>query len=256
MSSLARPRSFPSPRMLPILLAGTLHGAAAFAQPAGARPASERTYGTMDRSVSTIGAWEFVPISSAITWGIDSGEGDRYLTSVGVLLASVHLPAGASVSSIEIQGCDDDNPGFLAASLYSNTVSGGLTETATLHGGVNSPPSGTPGCDFFFGSLPSPVTIDNFRRTYFVQVQTNVATSAVRFSAVRLYYTLQISPAPLVATFADVPTDHLYFRAIEALADAGITTGCGGGNFCPAQNVTRGEMAAFLARALGLQWAP
>ncbi len=38
---------------------------------------------------------------------------------------------------------------------------------------------------------------------------------------------------------------------IEALRYAGITTGCGIGLFCPGNPVTRGEMAAFLSRALG-----
>jgi hypothetical protein len=57
-----------------------------------------------------------------------------------------------------------------------------------------------------------------------------------------------------VPTFGDVPTNYAYFRAIEALAASGITGGCGSGNFCPNQNVTRGEMAAFLARALGLHF--
>jgi len=53
---------------------------------------------------------------------------------------------------------------------------------------------------------------------------------------------------------ADVPTTHRCFRAIEALAASGITTGCGSGNFCPNQNVTRGELAKFPANALGLYW--
>ena len=70
----------------------------------------------------------------------------------------------------------------------------------------------------------------------------------------RIYWTRSVSPAPASATFGDVPTDYIYFRAIEALAAAGITAGCPGGNFCPGQNVTRGEFAAFLARALGLHW--
>jgi spore germination protein YaaH len=37
---------------------------------------------------------------------------------------------------------------------------------------------------------------------------------------------------------------------INRLAAAGITGGCGGGRFCPNAAVTRGEMAAFLRRAL------
>ncbi|MDP3984061.1 MAG: S-layer homology domain-containing protein, partial [Acidimicrobiia bacterium] len=40
---------------------------------------------------------------------------------------------------------------------------------------------------------------------------------------------------------------------IEALAAAGITKGCGEGAFCPDAYVTRGEMAAFLHRALNGQ---
>ena len=30
--------------------------------------------------------------------------------------------------------------------------------------------------------------------------------------------------------------------------NAGVTTGCGGGNYCPSQSVTRGQMAQFLNR--------
>ena len=32
----------------------------------------------------------------------------------------------------------------------------------------------------------------------------------------------------------------------------GITTGCGGGNYCPENNVTRAEMAVFIGRAYHL----
>jgi hypothetical protein len=53
-----------------------------------------------------------------------------------------------------------------------------------------------------------------------------------------------------------VPTTHLFYQYIEALAAAGITSGCGGGNYCPDAAVTRGQMAVFLAKALGLHWAP
>jgi hypothetical protein len=48
---------------------------------------------------------------------------------------------------------------------------------------------------------------------------------------VRVYYQLQVSPAPAVATFNDVPTGHPFFRFVEALAASGITAGCGGGNY-------------------------
>lgn len=48
--------------------------------------------------------------------------------------------------------------------------------------------------------------------------------------------------------FNDVPADHPFCRWIEELADRGITTGCGGGNYCPSAPVTRDAMAVFLLR--------
>ena len=41
-------------------------------------------------------------------------------------------------------------------------------------------------------------------------------------------------------------------EAINRLAAAGVTNGCGSGLYCPEEPVTRAEMASFLARALGL----
>lgn len=53
--------------------------------------------------------------------------------------------------------------------------------------------------------------------------------------------------------FADVPNSNIYHNDVDALVDAGVTGGCGGGNYCPTRSVTRGEMAAFMNRlgALG-----
>ena len=55
--------------------------------------------------------------------------------------------------------------------------------------------------------------------------------------------------------FGDVPTASTYHDDVEALVGAGITSGCGGGNYCPGQSVTRGQMAAFLNRGLGIATA-
>jgi hypothetical protein len=53
--------------------------------------------------------------------------------------------------------------------------------------------------------------------------------------------------------FADVPDANPYHGDISVLATSGVTTGCGGGTFCPTDNVTREQMAAFMNRlgALG-----
>ena len=51
--------------------------------------------------------------------------------------------------------------------------------------------------------------------------------------------------------FAD-DDDSPHQSAINALADFGVTGGCGGDSFCPDATVTRGQMATLIARALGL----
>lgn len=47
-------------------------------------------------------------------------------------------------------------------------------------------------------------------------------------------------------------TDSPHEASINSLAQAGVTGGCGGSSYCPLDFVTRGQMATFLARALGL----
>ncbi len=81
-----------------------------------------------------------------------------------------------------------------------------------------------------------------------------VYDGSIRLRMVRLFYRRQVSPAPAVATFGDVPTSHPFFQFVEALAASGVTAGCGSGNYCPDAPLTRGQMAVFLAKALGLHW--
>ncbi len=53
--------------------------------------------------------------------------------------------------------------------------------------------------------------------------------------------------------YSDVSEGHTHRGAIYAIADLGMTTGCGDGTrFCPDDPVTREVMAVFLARALDL----
>ena len=52
--------------------------------------------------------------------------------------------------------------------------------------------------------------------------------------------------------FNDVRDGSTHAAAIEAIARAGITEGCGTGRYCPDRPVTRAEMASFLVRAFKL----
>jgi hypothetical protein len=65
-------------------------------------------------------------------------------------------------------------------------------------------------------------------------------------------------PAPETGTvFGDVPVGSFAARWIEELAARGVTSGCGGGNYCPNSPVTREQMAVFLLVALeGVSYVP
>jgi hypothetical protein len=52
--------------------------------------------------------------------------------------------------------------------------------------------------------------------------------------------------------FGDVPSGYWAADWIKQLVTEGITAGCGGGNYCPEQPVTRAQMAVFLVRTFRL----
>ena len=59
-------------------------------------------------------------------------------------------------------------------------------------------------------------------------------------------------PPPCDGDFDDVACPSQFAAWIEQLAAEGVTGGCGGNNYCPLNNVTRGQMAAFLYNAFDL----
>jgi hypothetical protein len=58
-------------------------------------------------------------------------------------------------------------------------------------------------------------------------------------------------PGSEIDYFVDDSTS-VFEPAINSLAAAGITSGCGNDGFCPYSRIDRAEMAVFIARALGL----
>ncbi len=51
-------------------------------------------------------------------------------------------------------------------------------------------------------------------------------------------------------SLGDVPQNHWAASFIEIVAGTGISAGCGGGNYCPDDAVTRAQMAVFLERGM------
>ena len=59
-------------------------------------------------------------------------------------------------------------------------------------------------------------------------------------------------PPPCTGAFGDVACPSLFADWIEQLAAENITSGCGGGNYCPRDPNTRGQMAVFLTKTFDL----
>ncbi|MCS7183059.1 MAG: S-layer homology domain-containing protein [Thermoanaerobaculum sp.] len=206
-------------------------------------------WGTSSSSIRQVHAYQFVPIDSSTTYSFLSGT-FRYRTG-GThpwFNASLSLPTGVRLVRFDVFGCDQN----ASADLYAFVIVASGT-SALSHGGPIS--SGTPGCTFFgFDLTPYNLIVDNLNKRYALEVNLSSATSDLSFSAFNVRYQLTVSPAPATPTFGDVPAAHPFFQYVEALVASGITSGCGGGNYCPNNPVTRGQMAVFLAKALGLHW--
>lgn len=59
-------------------------------------------------------------------------------------------------------------------------------------------------------------------------------------------------PPACVGIFPDVPCSNSFSTWIEDLYNRSIAAGCGGGNFCPTNPNTRGQMAPFLTKTFSL----
>ena len=211
--------------------------------------------GTKDEILYRVGYAEFSPEDSVTAYADrlgGSGQRARFSTSVaGTFEAHPHLPSGALVHSIRFDYCVSAGSEVTLDLLDCNLSNDDCNTVISLTS-AGGPPSGCSST-----SVPDlsglAYTMLNGSRELILEAHTP-GNDHSGIQGVTLGYKLQVSPAPATATFSDVPTDYLYFRAIEALAASGVTSGCGGGNFCPSQPVTRGELAKFLANALGLHW--
>ena len=202
----------------------------AFATASGALAATvSPNFGVDQVSTLVITAFDMQAVDSTIGTA-STVDMQRYATSLGEFFAGVHLPQGALILAIELEACDQSDSGKLLAELF-RVESGNVHNLAVLDTGLVE----TAGCQVYtLLLLPVPETVDNTINRYQIGVGNTPFDGSETFGAVRVYYQLQVSPAPATATFNDVPTSDPASQFIEALFASGITAGCGGGNFCPA----------------------
>jgi subtilisin family serine protease len=174
---------------------------------------------------------------------------------------------GTAVAKTSAETCG----GLPAGALPNNASGHGRIDAAAAWGAARCPdppaievpssvPPGTSGLSA--GVPPSPA------HQYTWQLQGGTLTSGqgqsdIVFTSGAAGTTLQLSVvdavggcssaagvARVLADFTDVPPSHLFHNPIVDVALAGISTGCGAGNFCPSDAVTRAQMAVFILRAV------
>ncbi len=59
-----------------------------------------------------------------------------------------------------------------------------------------------------------------------------------------------VPPSVSASRYSDVPPSHWAISWIEQLTNEGITTGCGGGKYCPSDPITRAQIAVMLLKAV------
>jgi hypothetical protein len=224
----------------------------------GMRP---EQFGVQCCQVTQIPAAAFTPQGAGETWSTTL-FGYIYPVTFGSgpynLWAPVMLPSGVEIQFLDLYYYDTDPVLDMTVSLRAYFGGGILSGPPFEDSLVSVSSTG----DSFYGYAAGAVThtvnnhvgYDANAAQLAVAVIVPVVGSNLRFKAVDLWWMRQVSPAPSVATFGDVPTNHPQFQFIEALAASGITVGCGGGNYCADSPLTRGQMAVFLSKALGLYW--
>jgi hypothetical protein len=134
-----------------------------------------------------------------------------------------------------------------------------------IHGSAYTPPAGT---GTVFADVPlSYWAVNWIEKLYADGITVGCATNPLRYcpedSVTRAQMAIFLLRASHGATytppavggstgFKDVSTGYWAAAWIKQLAAEGITTGCGGGNYCPEDPVTRAQMGVFLVKTFNL----
>jgi hypothetical protein len=214
-------------------------------------------------STKVIPVTAFTGKSSSDTYAY-TGLGYLRATAGGTFWAPLDLPPGTEVENVCVFMRDASTTGSVLVS-WATVRMGDYTQGPgiTLQDSVSSGTVDMPGYETICAIPAAPVQIrtyadvdgdgDSETNWHYVGVTVTV-DPLVEWSGATVRWRRIMSPAPATATFPnDVPTSHPFFRYVEALYASGITAGCGTG-YCPDNPVTRGQMAVFLTKALGLYW--
>ena len=215
----------------------------------------DETFGSSSQA-TWLAAQEFDPMDSGMTWNRGSGGigSFRCRTAGGTFWfdAPIRLPSGARLTIARMFYDDFSATSRIILWLTRTAVSesNGVAASVSYIGSSGGVASPTGVRRWGNVAINTGTTIANRYNIYSARARIETGTCLI---GVRLFWNRQQAPAG-GQIFNDVPGGQ-FFQAINNMYRSGITTGCPYPNYCPKANVTREQMAAFFARALGLHWA-
>jgi hypothetical protein len=218
------------------------------------RKSARPQFGTSSETVINVPSFAFQGNEPQTDQIVQDGFFFRYFAAQGsdaLIAPVVGLPSGVVIDGVSVNNCSA-LPNDLNFVLWLGDWDGSLPGRSPI---ALTTFSSTQGCGADSTALDYEYDA-NAAGPLFVEVfwMTDNFDGSDSFNGFQISFHRIVSPAPASATFNDVPTGHPFFQFIEALAASGITGGCGNGNYCPDAPLTRGQMAVFLSKALGLHW--
>ena len=217
--------------------------------------------------------WFQFNVTAGMIYHVTIGAGGVtfYSPSLSVFDGTTKLPDQVASGSLgTVAGWTAPSSGTRWIGLSSSS-SGSYTITLTV--GAPGPPTPTvtsiaPASGPAAGGTAITITGTNFAAGATVKFGTVAATNVVFVGATTITCKAPALPAGALydvivtntstksgtltkgwlADFLDVPQAYIYHGAIEKVLRAGITSGCGGGNYCAQQLVTRDQMSVFILR--------
>ena len=141
-------------------------------------------------------------------------------------------------------------PAFSPGSLNDYTATNGDGQSATLPGAFFADFLDAPGDDQFHAEIETifrdGITAGCGGGSYCTDAPASRAQMAVLL--LKVEHGPTYVPPTCVGTFPDVACPSLFANWIEQFAAEEITAGCGGGNYCPADPVTRDQLAVLILK--------
>ena len=179
-------------------------------------------------------------------------ENGATVTVGGVAATGVVFNSAANITAVM--------PARPAGSLNDVTLTNPSGLAGTLRNGWIADFNDTPGAQQFYAYITklvsNQITVGCGSGNYCPDANVTRQQMAV-FLLKGKHGLCYVPPACTPGFFDDVPCPSTYAAWIEALANEGITGGCGGNSYCPTNPVRRDQMAVFLLKAkFGSTYAP